>query len=58
MYSMKNLFPLLGDHKYSNGVRTIFGQPALVPNFQPKPFELQVILFKIFFPTLFPFKID
>jgi hypothetical protein len=42
LYCAKNLFPCLGDHKYSNLVRTIRNQPFLAdPNtFENKPQQL------------------
>lgn len=44
---MKNLFPILGDHRYSPRVKTILGKPVLLANQRDqKPSPQVQFLFK------------
>lgn len=36
-YSIQNLAPVLGDHRYSCRVRTVLGKPTLSPLLKPEP---------------------
>lgn len=51
-YSAKNLFPILGDHRYSSRVKTIFGRPVLAPNQREQKPTTQVRNKNIFFCVL------
>lgn len=42
LYCIKNLCPLLGDHRYSSRVKKLFGRPMLVPDQEKVKPETQV----------------
>ncbi len=48
-YCAKNLFPCLGDHKYSNLIKKINNMPFLgdMKNFEPRPQELHPMLMNV-----------